>query len=433
MDATNRYRSLNLLLAALIAAGAVVAVDRALDGSSDLRGFHGVWAENWEHPAVENRPDPEDPYPATSYVLFAPLGALPLWLVALLFYAVNVAAIWALVGLSCRMLDVPWSRRIMFLLPGLGVAPFLFSTIMLGQNTLLLMLLVSGAFYIARANREFLAGTLIGLAAAIKVYPAIFLLPFVLRGSLRTVAGFAIVIVMLAGPLGMLALGPNTNAAWHERWFAFVSRADQDRPEDPHIPRSLRCTTRYNNQATQAVLARLMLPINARWEETGFRVNVMAADSATWRRTRIAATALFLGISCIALVGVRRGGTDGPPGFRQLSADSCELALTTLLFFAISPMVWTHYFLWAFFPLCCVMKVRPVQVRASAVLLAVWLAAVVLISSTYSRAVGTNLWAALALFVWMAAPHVRQAMTRGHRLDLECSAEPKADHRNQAA
>ncbi len=133
--------------------------------------------------------------------------------------------------------------------PGDRRRPFFLGTILLGQNTLILMFLVLAAYATARQGRESWAGCLIGLATAIKIYPLLFLVPFVLRLRVRVLAGFAATLFIIAGLMGSLFFGYETNLRWYQSWGRFVTRADQTRLEDPHYPSACGRTARYNNQA----------------------------------------------------------------------------------------------------------------------------------------------------------------------------------------
>ncbi len=399
-----------IVWSAVILAGAVFVAVRSERSGSDLRGFHAVWSANWQQASAENRPDPEDPYAPSFYVIFAPLGALPLWGAALVMYFVNIACTWGIVKLTFRLLDLPPGRWPPLLVPAIGVAPFFMGTILLGQNTLILMFLVLAAYSAADRRLDTVAGSLLGLATAIKVYPLLFLVPFVLRMRLKVLAGFAAALFLIAGVGATLFFGGDSNLKWHESWYRFVSRTDQQQPEDPHYPRTMRCTARYNNQAIQAVLARLMLDVPAKWYGNRFQVNLFALDAGTWRAARTAASLLLFAAGSAALLAlhwtVRHGppANDGPDS--SLSPTAQELGLVCSWFFLMSPMVWTHYFLWAFFPLACVVRAREQQPRLATLLLGLWLAAECLIASKFFRAVGVNLFAGGALFAWFAATAV---------------------------
>lgn len=396
MDAVVSRRQ-NLTWLILIVLGAIVVGLRSERSGGDLRGFHQVWAANWQQPSVENRPDREDPYAPSFYVIFAPLGALPLWVAAVVIYAVNVTCVWGIVRLTVRLLNLAQPRLRELWIPALAVTPFLIGTISLGQNTLVLMLLVLAAYWVSRQRRDWLAGGLIGLATAIKVYPLIFLAPYLFRLRYQVIFSCALTIALIAGGLGTMFFGFETNVAWHTQWAKFLTRAEQDRPENPFYPRSLRCTARYNNQAVAAVLARVMLDVPAKWYGKTFKVNVFEFDSATWRTARSAAWWLFLGVGTLALWGLQSGSSGPGPSVR-------ELALVCAWFFVISPMVWTHYLLWAFFPLAMLVIQRDAQPRTAKIILAVWFLAELFVWSKVSRAIGINLIANIALFTWAAWP-----------------------------
>jgi hypothetical protein len=260
-------------------------------------------------------------------------------------------------------------------------------------------------------------------------------------------AGFLATIVLVAGLLGTLYLGYDTNVGWHKSWGRFVTRADQHRPEDPAYPRSMRCSARYNNQAVQAVLARLMLDVPAKWYGERFQVNLLSCDAATWRRARTGATVIFAGLGIAALCGLRLSPRPQLPRLMHaaetrigISRDARELGLVCSWFFLTSPMVWTHYLLWAYFPLACVARQRHSRPRMAMLVLGAWFVAECLIGSKFSRAIGVNLWAGLLLFSWFAFPAVRDAIVglwryRGHSHDgpIPLSRGPRDGTQRRAA
>ncbi len=446
MDAPAARRRQLLFIAAIIVGAVMIAIHAERSGG-DLAGFHAVWAANWQHAAAENRPDPEDPYAPSFYVLFAPLGAIPLWAAAAVMFLMNIACACGIVRMTIALLDIPRSDQWLLWIPAVGVAPFFFGTLSLGQNTLILMCLVLGAYTLVRRESDFCGGCLIGLATAIKIYPILFLVPFALRMRWKVVSGCGATVVLIAGGLGTLFLGYETNLQWHESWGRFVTRADQDVPEDPAAPRTMRCTARYNNQAVHAVLARLMMDVPAKWYGDTFHVNLLSCDAATWRRTRTATTLLFAGLGIVALLALRQTRRRIPSRMvyeaeqpRELSRDAREFALVCSWFFLVSPMVWTHYLVWAYFPLACVAVQRSIRPRRATIILAAWFAAECLVGSQFSRAIGVNLWAGLLLFGWFAVPCVRDAVagwTRvgrsGDQGPIPLFVEPRERIRRRAA
>jgi len=148
--------------------------------------------------------------------LYPPLFAAALGPLAVLDY---VLARWVWLGLSlgCLAAGLLLLRTAAGLRLGAGwrgpalafVACFppLADDLLKGQVTALLLLLLAGAWYAHRRERPYLAGTLVALAAWIKLAPALLLVYFALRRDWRGVAAGAVTTVGLL-VLSLLAAGP---------------------------------------------------------------------------------------------------------------------------------------------------------------------------------------------------------------------------------
>jgi|GEM_PF-3065915 len=406
------------IVAAVIAAllGAIPVVKRTVDGSSDLRGFHRIWKANLEAPMQPVRQNGEvkddpDPYPPSSYVLFAPLGALPLWGIGLLWYVLNLACSWGIWRLSCRLLDLQTHERGALLCASVGVLPFWMGNLARGQNAPLLMLCILGAFWLARQQRSFWSGALIALASLVKVIPAVFLLPFLIRRDVKAVAGFAATLVVVVVLISSLFFGPRTNYEFHQRWWTFVTRGSEG-PADPFHPDTMRSSTRSNNQSLEAVLARLMLPIPTASKPDSLKVNVVTADAAAWRMARKISIGAVLAACALALVGLRRRHAQGT-GIVEgeasrsgtlLNPFAAEMAIVAPVMLIVSPIVWSHYYYWMFFPLAAMLARPEGRERSQQSIFALWMVATLLIGVHVSRSIGVNLWATAAVFTWFAWP-----------------------------
>jgi alpha-1,2-mannosyltransferase len=83
-----------------------------------------------------------------------------------------------------------------------------------GQVSVLLVLFIIFACYFAERDRSILAGVIIGLASAIKHYPALFLLYFLMRGNYKAAVsgGLAILVFYALIPIGFFGV---------EQWLSF--------------------------------------------------------------------------------------------------------------------------------------------------------------------------------------------------------------------
>ena len=154
-------------------------------------------------------------YPPFAAILFTAMAVPPLAVASLMLDVLSIAALWATLYAAVRRLWTSWPRRTaLTVATGLTAAAFAFepvrSTIFFGQINLILMGLV--AVDCLAPKPRWPRGILVGIAAAIKVTPAGFLLFFLLAKDFRAARN-----AVLAGA-GATALGflvaPRASAAY---------------------------------------------------------------------------------------------------------------------------------------------------------------------------------------------------------------------------
>ena len=404
-----------------------LAIKRAVNGNADLTGNHRLWQLNLSEatlPVRREGPQPQDPdaYPPITYAMFAPFGALPLWAAATLWYLLNLGCsiyLWRSARhwlMTAAGLPPGWTAELILGAAVVAVLPWWIGSLLLGQNTLLLMSITWGAYQEARRGHDWLTGVLLGFATAIKILPVVFLLPFVLSRNWRVVCAFSLTMLALVGGLGSLYFGPATNLDFHRKWATFVLQGPENRPEDPRDPNTLRGSLRYHNQAIEAVLARLMtdIPIHNRPEAP--RVNLLNVSASTWRLSRSIATGLCVLIGLLALyrripfthhqTGSNLGAAEPPSKLQEPTGEATveTYAVLCLLQLFVSPIVWSHYYLWLFWPLLLVLVQTCAGRRNGAVICLGWLASVPLIAVPTVRAIGLHLWVTVAIYLWICWP-----------------------------
>ncbi|MFI7318915.1 glycosyltransferase 87 family protein [Streptomyces venezuelae] len=160
----------------------------AVANGSDLYGFT---VTEWELPAT---------YPPFAAILFVPTTWLPLGALKTVFLVGNVALLALLVRLSCRLAGLP--VRAPFLCAATALALWLepvFQTVLFGQINLALACLV--LWDLTRPPGAVGKGFAVGVAAGIKLTPAVFVGYLLLRGRVREAA------VAAAGFVGTVLLG----------------------------------------------------------------------------------------------------------------------------------------------------------------------------------------------------------------------------------
>ena len=202
----------------------------------DSLAFLGLSQELLSHVTVDTLPPSlNSPFFA---LLFSPLGLLPyaasFWAWSFLSLAFGMTAIVLIRGTKDRA-DI--DSILILILVLLSYLPVI-HTILFGQTSLLVFMLVAGGWAAAREGRDRVGGVLLGLALAMKVFLGLFLLYFLVQrrwGLLSwQVATFA-----ACWLLGLIFLGPDTywqykatlqsltsyySSNWNASAYGFVTR-----------------------------------------------------------------------------------------------------------------------------------------------------------------------------------------------------------------
>jgi alpha-1,2-mannosyltransferase len=234
-------------------------------------------------------------YPPFLALAVAPLAALPLAAAAGLWYAINLALILASLRAAQRALatGLP-SAAARWALPAaaVGLGGVFADNLALGQaNLALLALTVTAVLWLLDGRRERGAGALLGVACCIKMYPALLLLPALLRGRWRAALGFAAGLLVAGVLLPAAVLGPKPAAARMREWRAQVVA--------PTLSGTLQGSVIWD-QSPQAALRRLTVAEPA-FDDVS--VNVASVSAGTYRRASRAMGAGFLALVILLWVG----------------------------------------------------------------------------------------------------------------------------------
>ena len=264
---------------------------------------HGVPLYGAEFPALITLLPLPFTYPPISAVLFAPLAVLSFPLAAGLLAAASLACLVFTSAVTARRLETDRWRVVQFAAVAVVLGTLtepVRETLTFGQVNLLLMALVVADCLLVRTPWP--RGALIGLAAAIKLTPAVFVLFFLAHRQWRPVlvaaATFAVVTVA-----GFLA-APGASATY---WFGGVL-TDPARIGSPAFP---------SNQSLAGLLHRWELP--AGWQTGMWLLGVPAVVVVGW----------------LAVRRLRASGQDVPA--------LLVVAATGLL---ASPVSWSHHYVW---------------------------------------------------------------------------------------
>lgn len=239
-------------------------------------------------------------YPPFAAVVFYPLHLLPFGLVAFLWQVATMAALYGAVRISQRVMGVPAGagRRVAMLWTAatIWIEP-LRSTFDYGQVNVLLMLAVLWAAY---TTRWWLSGLLVGVAAGIKLTPAISGVYFAGVRRWAAVAFSAVVFLATVGA-SALVVGDQT------RYYFFDLLGDAHRVGP--------IATSFN-QSWRGGISRIL------GHDAGYGPPVLAA---------IAVTAVLAALAWRALDGSDRLG---------------KLLVVELFGLLLSPISWTHHWVW---------------------------------------------------------------------------------------
>lgn len=242
-------------------------------------------------------------YPPFAAVVFYPLTMLPFPVVALAWQLGIVAALYGVVRLSQHLLDdgsgAAGGRRVAMLWTAVGIwTEPLRSTFDYGQINVLLVLAVLGA---VASSRWWLSGLLVGLAAGVKLTPAVSGLYFLGARRWRTVV-FSAVVFLGTVAASVLVVGDQA------RYYFTELLGDADRVGP--------IATSFN-QSWRGGISRIL------GHDAGFGLLVLAA---------ILVTVVLAWLAWRAV-----GGAGDPLG---------AIVIVQLFGLLLSPISWTHHWVW---------------------------------------------------------------------------------------
>jgi alpha-1,2-mannosyltransferase len=246
-------------------------------------------------------------YPPFAALLFTPLAVLPVAVLRMLVTGANIGLLGVLGLLSCRFADWPGPAArpaVAVLAAGLGVwLEPMWTTLNYGQINLLLAVLVLWDLTLPDDRRH--KGMAIGIAAGIKLTPALFIVYLLLSRRVRSavVAGAT---ALGTAVVGAVLLPGNSVAFWTKDLF------DTGRVGQVWI---------VDNQSLRGMLARLS----------------HTPDPGPWAVLVVAAVGA-LGLAVAAASARAAGRTPRAEAWGGLCC-----AITALL---VSPISWSHHWVW---------------------------------------------------------------------------------------
>lgn len=397
------------LLALLLLAGAV-SLERTLRLRFDFEHFYLDGRYVWEHGALN--PDLDGPeetrrrlpfYLPIVPVMIAPLTAFGRVPAALLWTTMQVASlayVFHALQRGLRNAGVRDAAKVVALAALLAVAA-IFEAAKFSQLTFPVLALLLGGLRRLQVGNGKVGGALIGLAAVIKLLPALLIVWLVLKRRWAALWSAVLLLFLLIFSC-CIVLGPAQTRQELVRWYEYNVAAAGRGLDDPTLRAHF---IDHRNQSLANVLARISVPdhpFRTPWQP-------LALDERTCRNVALAINVvLLLGLAVSAL-----RPWDRLTRLQRLA----ELALFMLGMLVLSPLVRTYYFAWALPALAVLLhcatalRVSARASRAAQVGVAVWLLGMVAWMIPLARAYGAHwlMLVALAVLLRVATWRVPRA------------------------
>ena len=221
-------RRIGLRLLLLLVGG--ISFDRAWRGRYDFHHFYLDARYVWEHGQLN--PDLDNPEPLKQrqlpfYLPIVSLALAPLTCAGLPL----AAALWAAGQAACLgfalMVLLGWCRtdrrvrtRALVLASACVLAlPAILEAAKFNQLTILVLALLLGAFGVLERDRPLRAGALFGLAAMVKLLPAIFIGWLLLKRRWKALGAFVATVAVVAVLPCLAVFGPQKTLQYHHEWW----------------------------------------------------------------------------------------------------------------------------------------------------------------------------------------------------------------------
>ncbi|MEN3370319.1 MAG: hypothetical protein V7609_2462 [Verrucomicrobiota bacterium] len=337
-------------------------------------------------------------YPPPCALFLAPVSALGKTGLVAALVLVNAAAWIASIVFSVYLAN--GSRRahiLLYLIPNLAVAGFVWGNFLLGQPSLVLLALLLGSFIALQRKRPILAGILMALAAAIKAFPVLVLIYLVYRrywtAAATLMLALAFLLIIAPIPFRGFELAKQDLESWSNGMLFKYDEAG--------VGQRLGRSNSWKNQSIWGVSNRLLRHVeyDHRYEpHTPVYANFVDMKFATVNAIILGA-ALLIGLAFIAVM----------PGAaaRTHETDAIEFALLVLLILIFTPLSFGYLFAWLLYPITVVVQRFLAGPAARRSLLVCTIAVALLLSllipfRIMAQTYGNTLFATLLLFIGLA-------------------------------
>ncbi len=295
---------------------------------------------------LEGRPIYTDFQGEHVYFLYPPFAAILLALPAALGRLGDYAALglmnwlaWMAAIIAGLALSRGPADRLGLVVPSLALLTLIAETFDIGQPNLILLAILLSGFVAIEAKREGLGGILIGLATAIKAFPAPLIVYLLIRRNFRAAAAMAVATALFTFAVPMAVRGPAVAtreiAAWSHNMLS-ANAADMAQRGERNWG--------YRNQSLLAEVHRLTRNVEKMPDESIADEPHINVVDLGFRGANIvfAIVSAALGAGFLAL---RRGWN-----FDDARVRAYDLAIALSGVVAISPLARNYYFVWLLFP-----------------------------------------------------------------------------------
>lgn len=245
-------------------------------------------------------------YPPFVLLLFTPFLLFPLSLSSTIFLVISFASLFLGIYFCLKTLKkFTWTAYFLVLSLSLFAFPTKF-TFGMGQVNLIILFLLSVSLYMLQQNKQTKAGYLIGLSFAVKLFPLLLLVYFLLKKQFKVIIAALVTITILYLPTLLIIGMPD-----HIIFFRSVL---------PGIGNSYQAE--YYNQALSGFFARLPLD-----PEAGIFVKNIISF-------------LFVFISFLIIYKTKT----------RKSTNNLSFSLVVTLSLIVNPFSWQHHFVWLILP-----------------------------------------------------------------------------------
>jgi len=325
----------------------------------------------------------------------------------LILSSVNTVAWLLCISFTSALISEKRIQNSPIVIANLVVMPFVWSSYHLGQPSLVLLALMLGAFLSLRYRRQFLAGALIAVAAAIKAFPLLAIAYLIYRRYWTAAAAVlvSLIILLLILPIPFRGWQRTVNdvSEWQRGMLRYEEGRIAQRPARGYS---------WKNQSIFGLANRLLRrvsvddepnpPVYANIANLNFRtVNIV-----------IVACALIVGASFVWAM----------PRERSPQSDAGEFAALLILILMFTPLAFGYLFVWLMVPLALLIK-RTIASDDSTLLTYLLVAYVLLIATgiapRFAQIYGSLFFAAFALYLalatnlWHSHLNARPARTCG--------------------